>query len=114
MYPKALGVVLAFLCAGTPALAAQEPRQHAPPDSAAHAAMMMNMQQHMRTMDSANTRLDGLVERMNRASGNAKVAAMAEVINELVAQRRTMQAHMRQMMRSYGGMRHRETEAGPH
>jgi succinylglutamate desuccinylase len=66
--------------------------------------MMQNMQQHMRMMDSANARLDSLVHRMNRASGNAKVAAMAQVINELVAQRRSMQTHMRQMMRSHGGM----------
>jgi hypothetical protein len=66
--------------------------------------MMQNMQQHMRMMDSANARLDSLVERMNRSSGNAKVAAMAQVINELVAQRRTMQTHMRLMMRSHGGM----------
>jgi hypothetical protein len=66
--------------------------------------MMMTMQQHMRMMDSANARLDTLVQRMNRATGSAKVAAMAQVINELVAQRRAMQTHMREMMQSHGRM----------
>jgi hypothetical protein len=55
-------------------------------------------------MDSLNTRLDSLVSRMNRATGNTKVAAMADVINELVAQRRAMHEHMRTMMQSREGM----------
>ena len=104
MHPKAVAAMLASLWFSTQGLAAQQPRHHAPRDSAAQATMMMNMQQHMRVMDSANARLDSLVERMNRASGNAKVSAMAQVINELVAQRRTMQSHMRQMIRSHGKM----------
>ena len=104
MHPKADAAVLASLCFSAQGLAAQQPPRHAPRDSAAQATMMTNMQQHMRMMDSANARLDSLVERMNRASGNAKVSAMAQVINELVAQRRTMQTHMRQMMRSHGKM----------
>jgi hypothetical protein len=41
---------------------------------------------------------------MNRATGNSKVRAMAAVINELVAQRKAMQGHMRQMMESRDGM----------
>jgi hypothetical protein len=62
------------------------------------------MAQQMRMMDSLNARLDTLVSRMNRASGNKKVAAMADVINELVAHRKMMQEHMRQMMESRQGM----------
>lgn len=62
------------------------------------------MAAHMQAMDSLNARLDTLASRMNRASGSRKVAAMADVINELVAQRRTMQSHMREMMESRGGM----------
>jgi hypothetical protein len=54
-------------------------------------------------MDSLNHRLDSLVDRMNRASGNQKVQAMAAVINELVTQRKAMQERMHQMMER-GGM----------
>ena len=55
-------------------------------------------------MDSLNRRIDSLVDRMNRAGGNQKVAAMAAVINELVAQRKAMHSHMRQMTDGKGGM----------
>ncbi|MGH7497747.1 MAG: response regulator [Gemmatimonadales bacterium] len=41
---------------------------------------------------------------MNRATGDEKMAAMAGAINELVAQRKTMQQHMRGMMESRQGM----------
>ena len=90
------GAVVALLI-GTQGLAAQEPRQRPPRDSMHQAAV----QEHMRMMDSANARLDSLVQRMNQATGNAKVTAMAQVINELVAQRRAMQRHMQQMMQSH-------------
>jgi len=69
---------------------------------------MPGMAEHMRMMDSLNVHLDTLVNRMNRATGNKKVTAMADVINELVAQRRAMQGHMRQMMESRQGMRMQE------
>jgi hypothetical protein len=51
----------------------------------------------MPAMDSLDRRLDSLVDRMNRASGTQKVAAMAAVITELVAQRRLMHRHMQMM-----------------
>ena len=51
---------------------------------------------------------------MNRATGNQKVAAMAAVINELVAQRSAMRKHMHQMMQSHGMMeRERRPAAAP-
>jgi hypothetical protein len=56
----------------------------------------------MAMMDSLDRRLDSLVGRMNRATGNQKVSAMAVVINEMVAQRRVMQQHMRAMMDGRG------------
>jgi hypothetical protein len=52
----------------------------------------------MQMMDSANAQLDSLAGRMNRTTGAAKVTAMANVINALVAQRTVMQQHMHQMM----------------
>ena len=57
----------------------------------------------MAAMDSLDRRLDSLVDRMNRAGGNQKVAAMAAVINELVAQRKAMRSHMRERMKMMGG-----------
>lgn len=51
----------------------------------------------MLAMDSLDHRLDSLVGRMNRTSGNQKISAMAAVINELVAQRKVMHSHMQEM-----------------
>ena len=102
------GMIAAGLLAilmSTHELTAQQPKQQMPQDST-HRGMTMgiDMRQQMRVMDSMNARLDTLVLRMNRASGNAKVAAMAQVINEMVSQRRAMHAHMQQLMRSHGAM----------
>ena len=57
----------------------------------------------MAAMDSLDRRLDSLVDRMNRAGGNQKVAAMAAVLNELVAQRKAMRGRMQEMMKMMGG-----------
>jgi hypothetical protein len=71
------------------------------------------MAAQLQMMDSLNARLDTLVSRMNRATGNRKVTAMADVINELVAQRKVMHEHMRQMMESRQGMMHMMGEPAP-
>ena len=85
--------------------AAQQPGPPQPPDRPPGGMTgMSGMAEQMRMMDSLNARLDTLVNRMNRATGNKKVTAMAAVINELVAQRKAMQGHMRQMMESRQGM----------
>jgi predicted phosphoribosyltransferase len=62
------------------------------------------MAAQMQMMDSLDARFDTLVSRMNGATGNSKVTAMAAVINDLVAQRKVMQEYMRQMMESREGM----------
>jgi hypothetical protein len=80
--------------------AAQQPGA-ATPDR--RSGMAGGNQMSMMMMDSLNHRLDSLVDRMNRTSGNQKVQAMAAVINELVAQRKAMQDRMHQMMER-GGM----------
>ena len=90
-----VAAALALLAAARP-LSAQQPEARRP--EAAPPGRGMMGAQHMRMMDSADARLDTLVTRMNRATGNAKVAAMADVINELVAQRKAMRQHMRGMM----------------
>jgi hypothetical protein len=73
-------------------------QQPTPPQPRDRMAGKSEMAAQMQIMDSLNARLDTLVSRMNKATGNSKVTAMAAVINELVAQRKVMQGHMRQMM----------------
>lgn len=101
-----LGLALAGLALGAPALAAQQPvSPHMP--QRPHSGMMMDsaaMAGHMRMSDSLDARLDTLVGRMNKATGDRKMAAMADVINELVAQRRAMTAGMHRMMQSRDSM----------
>lgn len=52
----------------------------------------------MKMMEASEVRLDQLVQVMNGATGQKKVDAMAAVINEIVAQRKMMRGHMREMM----------------
>ena len=52
-----------------------------------HAGMRAQMQAH-------DARLDELVAAMNAAEGSAKVDAIAAVVNEIVAQRRTRRSHL--------------------
>jgi hypothetical protein len=76
---------------------------HKPEESHRAESTTMGMDHPMMpTMDSLDRRLDSLVNRMNRAGDGQKLAAMAAVINELVAQRKTMRSHMREMMRGHG------------
>ncbi|MEO8227510.1 MAG: hypothetical protein ABI637_08765 [Gemmatimonadota bacterium] len=102
-------LVATFALAGP--LAAQQPKS-AP--SKAHATAP-DMMMHMQAMDSADARLDNAVARMNQSTGDARNAAMADVLNALVAEQKMMHAHMRQMggmgemgkmgeMRGMGGM----------
>ena len=96
-------VMILALALGGQRLSAQQPDEQPAPDSARRMTMSDDMQAHARTMDSTTAVLDSLVNRMNRASGNAKVTAMAQVINTLVAERKAMRSHMRQMMQAHGG-----------
>jgi len=96
--------IAAIAAAAALALTAQVSAQQPGPPQPGGMAGMPGMAEHMRMMDSLNVHLDTLVNRMNRATGNKKVTAMADVINELVAQRRAMQGHMREMMESRQGM----------
>lgn len=61
------------------------------------AAMMQNheeMQKHMADMD---TKLNALVDAMNKAKGSAKIDKVAAVVNELVAQHSMMHKDMMAM-----------------
>ncbi len=97
------GAGLAALMFSAQVLAAQQPTAPQHPDRRGGMTGKSDMAAQMQMMDSLNARLDTLVGRMNRASGNGKVTAMAAVINELVAQRKAMQGHMRRMMEPRAG-----------
>jgi hypothetical protein len=61
------------------------------------AEMMKMHEQMMAEMKVSDGRLDALVKEMNAASGNARVDAIAAVVNELARQNRAMHEHMGQM-----------------
>jgi predicted component of type VI protein secretion system len=60
-------------------------------------SMMSHHTEMMAKMEAMNARLDDLVKKMNAATGSKKTDAVAAVINELVAQRKQMQAQMMAM-----------------
>ena len=87
-------------------LAAQTPQehQHAATDQVKPAsgmdkcqAMMAERERMMTAMKAADQRLDDLVVKMNTASGMEKTAATANVVTEMVTQRRTMRDGMMKM-----------------
>jgi len=101
------GAGLAALMLSAHILVAQQPTAPQQPDRRPGGMTgKPGMAAQMQMMDSLNARLDTLASRMNRATGNGKVTAMAAVINELVAQRKAMQEHMRQMMEPRERMMH--------
>jgi hypothetical protein len=82
--------------------AQQTPSQTPSPDSSqgaqANMANMMKMhEQMMAEMKSADAKLDQLVKDMNVASGEAKIAAIAQVVNELAQQQKSMHERMATM-----------------
>jgi hypothetical protein len=69
-----------------------------PSDMAAKCqAMMAEREKMMSDMKTADQKLDGLVAKMNTASGMNKTAATAAVVTEMVAQDRAMRAAMMKM-----------------
>lgn len=68
-----------------------------PAMSAKCQAMMAEHDKMMAGMKTADQRLDGLVAKMNAASGAEKTTATAVVVTELVAQRVTMRDGMMKM-----------------
>jgi len=104
-----IGLAGSFLLAS--GVSAQQPgRQHGDTANAMRGRPMKG-EMMMSMMDSADARLDRLVGTMNKTTGSRKVQAMAAVINEMVAQRKTMRTHARQMMmgNGMGGGRNMQT-----
>ena len=74
---------------------------------------MMKMHQQMLVeMKAGDAKLDELVKDMNAAAGEARIAAIAQVVNELVHQQKATHEHMgtmdqqmmMRMMMGGGGM----------
>jgi hypothetical protein len=62
----------------------------------------------MADIKAADLKLEELVKDMNAATGEAKIAAIAQVVNELVRQQKTMHEHVatmnqQMMMQMMGG-----------
>ena|SRR3990170_8967931 len=95
------------LMSAVPGLAAQTPQehQHAATDQVKPAsgmeakcqAMMAEREKMMTAMKAADQRLDDLVATMNTAAGMEKMAATANVVTEMVTERRTMRDGMMKM-----------------
>jgi len=99
----------AGVTAAAPAAHEHAGHQHGKSDDAAaarggHENMQGHCEQMMAEMKNMDARLTEKVAAMNAAGGNEKIEAMAAVINELAAQRKTMQEHM--MSRHEGMMSH--------
>ena len=77
-----------------------------PPPSNMQAMMKMH-EQMMADMKSGEAKLDALVKEMNSAAGEAKVTAVAAVVNELVQQHKAMHGRMGQMHQQLMGGRGR-------
>ncbi len=75
-------------------------RMHHGPREPLHGEMREKMRAH-------DARLDELVDAMNAAKGEAKIDAMAAVLNELVAQRRTRRDHMEERWKRQQGRKGR-------
>lgn len=87
----------------TPGQAAPAPRDNADSHSARH--RMMEMHRHMMAdHKAADAAVQSLIEKMNAATGDAKIEAMAAVVVELARQRTMMHNHMEHMTHMLGGL----------
>ena len=95
--PSALALAVASLAVA----------QEAPQNPAAAQQRMQQMQQQRRAwmeqVQERNKKLDELVAKMNAAKGEAKVDAIAAVINEMMDQRKALMPHPGMMGGPMGG-----------
>ena len=75
-------------------------------------AMMANHDKMMAEVKAADERLDGLVAKMNAASGQAKVDATAAAVSEVVTQRKSMRESMMKMQHEAMGHMMEHSQAG--
>jgi hypothetical protein len=91
----------------------QTPGKPSPGLSAKCKAMMAEHERMMADVKSADQRLDGLVAKMNSATGQAKVDATAATVTEIVAQRKTMREGMMGMHQGMMSHMMEHMQAGP-
>jgi len=77
--------------------ASAQQRDHTPADTTS-GPHRPDREMMMKMMETSDARLDQLVKVMNQSTGSKKVDAIAAVINEMIAQRKMMRGHMREMM----------------
>jgi hypothetical protein len=95
--PTGLGTDAPVLAAG------QSQHQHdSPPAAAQPRTEPMMCHQMMAEKRAADSKLEQLVNEMSTANGDAKVAAMAQIVTELVRQRAAM--HNRMAAMDHGAM----------
>ena len=97
-----LALVVATLALAAGAQQAPPPGQMGPGMAAQRAEQQKMRAQMMEQMKANDAKLDELVAKMNAATGDAKVDAIAAVVTEMVAQRKAMRGHMAPM--PHGGM----------
>ena len=92
----------------SPAQSPAPPSQHNQASQPNMPDMMKMHQQMMAELTTAEAKLDQLVKEMNSARGDAKISAIAQVVNELARQQKAMHERMgamhQQMMMSGQGM----------
>ncbi len=89
------GILALSVAAGSgPAVGAQEQHQHA---ATAPAGPMEVCQRTMAAMQANTDKLEALASQMNAATGQAKMAAMADLLTALVKERSAMTAAMKTM-----------------
>jgi hypothetical protein len=99
------GALLASGLSATLYAQAQTDKATPPKMGMMHDKMSAHHDKMMADMKAADEKLDALVAKMNGAKGNAKVDAMAAVVNELVAQRKMMRGQMMQCPMMGQGMK---------
>ena len=102
MLKRALLVVSVFLGAygasyALPLIARAQHERDQPLQAAGMADMMKMHQQMMAAMKAADAALDPLLHKMNAATGEAKVSAIADVVNALAGQQKAMHERMGMM-----------------
>ena len=91
-------LVLGSVIRGPGLIAAQAAPQNPSAQTPANMQNTMKMhEQMMAEMKAGNAKLDALVKDMNAARGDAKINAVAAVVNELVGQHKAMHERMGQM-----------------
>lgn len=104
--PVAIAAVLFFAPVGAQQPAGQQPtpspqHEHGAATPQGRGMMdhgkMMDHEKMMADMKAADSKLEGLAQKMNAAQGDEKIRAMQDVLNEVVKNQAAMHQHMAMM-----------------